>query len=89
MYFKALPSEEKWEEFAKSSEKERRKMIDTGMMTGQQSEVYGVAGYLDSKEEDFPELARTWLNSEGMFSYLMSEKGFQKPDNKKDIIYGA
>lgn len=50
MYFKALPSEEKWEEFAKSSEKERRKMIDTGMMTGQQSEVYGVAGYLDSKE---------------------------------------
>ena len=65
-------------------------MIDTGMMTGQQSEVYGIAGYLDSREEDFADLARTWHNSEGMFSYLMSEKGFREAsDNKKDIIYGA
>ena len=87
VYFKALPSEEKWKEFAKSSEKERRKMIDTGMMTGQQSEVYGIAGYLDSKEEAFPELARTWHNSEGMFSYLMSEKGFQKLPTTKKTLY--
>ena len=87
VYFKALPSEEKWEEFAKSSEKERGEMIDTGMMTGQQSEVYGIAGYLDSREEDFPDLARTWHNSEGMFSYLMSEKGFQKLPTTKKTLY--
>ena len=87
VYFKALPSEEKWEEFAKSSEKERGEMIDTGMMTGQRSEVYGIAGYLDSREEDFPDLARTWHNSEGMFSYLMSEKGFQKLPTTKKTLY--
>ena len=87
VYFKALPSEEKWKEFAKSSEKERGEMIDTGMMTGQQSEVYGIAGYLDSKEEDFPDLARTWHNSEGMFTYLMSEKGFRKLPTIKKTLY--
>lgn len=87
MYFKALPSEETWKEFAKSSEKKRREMIDTGIMAGRQSEAYSVAGYLDSKEEGFPDLARTWHNSEGMFSYLISEKGFQKLPTTKKTLY--
>ena len=33
-------------------------------------------------------MARTWHNSEGMFSYLMSEKGFQKlPTTKRHYIW--
>ena len=87
MYFEALPSEETWKEFAKSSEKKRREMIDTGIMAGRQSGAYSVAGYLDSKEEGFPDLARTWHNSEGMFSYLISEKGFQKLPTTKKTLY--
>ena len=60
-------------------------MIDTGMMTGQQSEVYGIAGYLDEGRR-LSGFSENLAQFEGMFTYLMSEKRFSKLRQQKDNI---
>lgn len=48
-----------------------------------QSKVFSLCGYLDSREEGFPEIRRTWHGAEGITYFLIGEKGFEKLPTKK------
>lgn len=54
---------------------------------GKQSPEFKLSGYLDSRAEDFPEIAQTWHGAEGMIYYLISEKGFEKLPTARKTLY--
>lgn len=50
------------------------------------SEMFKLCGYLDSQNDDFPEIDQSWHGAEGSLYFLISEKGFQKiPTDKKTL----